>query len=443
MDKVLPKIVGLAGGTGSGKTTVTKALLAHLGNDAALLQHDWYYRDQTDVPLAERNQVNYDHPDAQETALLIEHVAALRRGESVAAPQYDFATHTRRCETRTIAPRPVIVVEGINTLADPGLHALFDLCVFVDVPADIRFIRRLQRDVAERGRTTESVVTQYLDHVRPMHEEYVEPCKSKADLVLSGEADVAESANKIVARLDRYATGADAAHQLLLLSNSTMPGEAYLAWAQPHITEQLAGIDEALFIPYAAVDIGFETYTAMVSEGLSSAKTAIIGIHTIEDKVDALKNAQCIIVGGGNTFALLAACQREGLMAPIGTAVRSGATYIGWSAGANLACPTIMTTNDMPIECPENFEGLGLIPFQINPHYRTESREGHGGESRDQRLKEFVRRNPSLGVLGLPEGMYISVADGESALCGDGKAMWFSDGREAEVVMPGRFTHCS
>ncbi|MCF6284909.1 MAG: dipeptidase PepE [Candidatus Hydrogenedentes bacterium] len=441
--EIRPKIVGLAGGTGSGKTTITKALLAHLGNDAVLLQHDWYYRDQGHLSLEERTRVNYDHPDAQETSLLIEHLMALRRGESIAAPQYDFATHTRHPDTRMVAPRPVILVEGINTLVSEELRHLFDLSIFVDVPADIRFIRRLQRDVAERGRSPESVTKQYLEQVRPMHEAFVEPCKARADLVLSGEADVAESVEKILARLGRTTIKSCSSPRFLLLSNSTMHGEPYLRWAQPHIAAQLEGIDEALFIPYAAVDIGFETYTAMLSEGIAKSDTAIIGIHTVGDKAEALKNAQCIIVGGGNTFALLAACQREGLMAPIGTAVRSGATYIGWSAGANLACPTIMTTNDMPIECPENFEGLGLIPFQINPHYRTESREGHGGESRDQRLKEFVRRNPSLGVLGLPEGMYISVADGESALCGDGKAMWFSDGREAEVVMPGRFTHCS
>jgi len=193
--------VGIAGGSGSGKTTITAGLMNALGDRAVLLQHDWYYRDQAAVPVHERTQINYDHPDALETGLLIEHVTALRAGLPVEVPQYDFATHTRATDTLKIVPRTVVVVEGINTLADPHLRALFDLTVFVDAPADIRFIRRLQRDLVERERTVDSVVAQYLEQVRPMHDAYVEPGRVTADIVLSGEAPVSESVGRVLSCL--------------------------------------------------------------------------------------------------------------------------------------------------------------------------------------------------------------------------------------------------
>lgn len=429
-----PTIIGLAGGTGSGKTTITEALLKRLGSEAVLLQHDWYYRDQTGVSAAARAAVNYDHPEAQETALLIEHVKRLRSGVAVEAPQYDFATHTRRGTTCPIPPRAYIVVEGINTLAAPGLRALCDLTVFVDTPSDVRFARRLQRDVAERGRSVESVVEQYLGHVRPMHEAFVAPCKAVADLVLSGEAAVEASVDAIFARL-----GMERAVQprLLLLSNSTMAGEDYLGWARPHIEAALGGVDEALFIPYAAVDISFDDYTARVREGMGDAGSTVTGIHALEDKCAALTHARAVIVGGGNTFSLLAACQREGLMAPLRAAVRRGALYAGWSAGANLACPTIKTTNDMPIESTAGLEALGLIDFQINPHYTLETLGGHGGESRDQRLREYARKNPAVPVLGLPEGMWVAVERGSTILQGKGAAVWYRGAGEPEPVVPG------
>lgn len=195
---VRPQFVGIAGGSGSGKTTITNALMGTLGDRGVLLQHDWYYRDQAGVPEAERAGVNFDHPEAQETELLAAHLQRLRAGETIEAPQYDFTTHTRTAQTLRIAPRPFIVVEGINTLANPGLCALFDLTVFVDTPPDIRFIRRLQRDVVERGRTVTSIVEQYLGQVRPMHLRHVEPCQLKADLVLSGEAELSESVERIL-----------------------------------------------------------------------------------------------------------------------------------------------------------------------------------------------------------------------------------------------------
>jgi len=197
-----PRIVGIAGGSGSGKTTVTAALMERLGAKATLLQQDWYYRDQSALSPVERAALNYDHPDAQETNLLVAHLETLRAGQPVDVPQYDFATHTRCLETVAVSPHPWIVVEGINALAHTGLRTRCDLTVYVDAPADIRFIRRLQRDVAERGRTVESVVNQYLAQVRPMHELYVEPCKRLADLVLSGEAPVEASVDRILARLE-------------------------------------------------------------------------------------------------------------------------------------------------------------------------------------------------------------------------------------------------
>lgn len=197
-----PRIVGIAGGSGSGKTTVTAALMDSLGRLATLLQQDWYYRDQSALSPEERAALNYDHPDAQETDLLVAQLEALRAGQPVQVPQYDFATHTRRRDTVTVSPCPWIVVEGINALAHEGLREHCDLTVYVDAPADIRFIRRLQRDVAERGRTAESVITQYLDQVRPMHELYVEPCKHVADLVLSGEVPVEKSVDLVLARLE-------------------------------------------------------------------------------------------------------------------------------------------------------------------------------------------------------------------------------------------------
>jgi len=182
---VRPILVGVAGGTGSGKTTVVEEILKGLnGSSVSLIQHDSYYRDRSHVPSGERGKINYDHPDALETSLLIEHLNQLLAGLPAEVPIYDFATHTRRPECRRVEPSKVIVVEGILILADPGLRSLFDIKIFVDTDADIRFIRRMERDIAERGRTRESVVKQYVDTVRPMHLEFVEPSKRYADVIV-------------------------------------------------------------------------------------------------------------------------------------------------------------------------------------------------------------------------------------------------------------------
>jgi len=178
-------IIGVAGGTGSGKTTVSSAILDRVGRDEiAYLQHDSYYRDRSSLPPEERANANFDHPDALESELLAQHLRSLKAGQTVAVPLYDFTTHTRRHETVRVEPRKVILVEGILIFAEKALRDLMDIKVFVDTDADVRFIRRLQRDLSERGRTVESVIRQYTETVRPMHLEFVEPSKRHADIIV-------------------------------------------------------------------------------------------------------------------------------------------------------------------------------------------------------------------------------------------------------------------
>jgi uridine kinase len=182
---VAPFIIGVAGGSGSGKTTVVRRIVESLGDDqVSLLEHDRYYRDRNDLRLEERAALNYDHPDALETDLLVEHVRELKAGHSVAVPLYDFTRHARRFDTESLKPRKAIIVEGILIFTDRALRDLMDVKVFVDADADTRFIRRLRRDVAERGRSMETVVEQYLGTVKPMHFEFVEPTKRYADIII-------------------------------------------------------------------------------------------------------------------------------------------------------------------------------------------------------------------------------------------------------------------
>ena len=184
----LPKrcvTIGVAGGTGSGKTTVSTALLERVGaKHIAYLAHDAYYRDLPHIPRTEGDLINFDHPDSLDTALLVQHVQQLQRGEPAQVPLYDFVTYSRLPETQLVPPQPVILVEGILIFAEPALRPLFDVKIFVDTDADIRFIRRLKRDIAERGRTPDSVIQQYLATVRPMHLEFVEPSKRYADVII-------------------------------------------------------------------------------------------------------------------------------------------------------------------------------------------------------------------------------------------------------------------
>lgn len=180
-----PVVIGVAGGSGSGKTTVVRRIVESLGDDrVTLLEHDRYYRDRSDLRLEERAALNYDHPDALETDLLVRHVHELRAGRPVEVPVYDFARYVRPGPTETAHPRRAIIVEGILIFTDAALRALLDVKVFVDADDDIRFIRRLRRDVAERGRTMESVIEQYQATVKPMHLEFVEPSKRYADIIV-------------------------------------------------------------------------------------------------------------------------------------------------------------------------------------------------------------------------------------------------------------------
>jgi uridine kinase len=178
-------VIGVAGGSGSGKTTVVRRIVDSLGSEhVTLLDHDRYYRDRNDLRLEERAALNYDHPDSLETDLLVRHVCELRAGREVQVPRYDFTRHARLPETETFQPRRALIVEGILVFTDAALRELMDIKVFVDTDSDTRFIRRLRRDVAERGRTMESVVDQYQSTVKPMHLEFVEPSKRYADVII-------------------------------------------------------------------------------------------------------------------------------------------------------------------------------------------------------------------------------------------------------------------
>ena len=178
-------VIGVAGGSGSGKTTVVRRIVDSLGpQQVTLLDHDRYYRDRNDLRLEERAALNYDHPDALETDLMVAHVRALKAGAAVDVPQYDFTRHARLSEIETFQPRRALIVEGILVFTDAALRDLMDIKVFVDTDSDTRFIRRLQRDVAQRGRTMESVIDQYQQTVKPMHLEFVEPSKRYADVII-------------------------------------------------------------------------------------------------------------------------------------------------------------------------------------------------------------------------------------------------------------------
>lgn len=180
-----PIVFAVAGGTASGKTTVAEQILREFGADnIAFLPHDAYYRNNTHLTLEQRTQVNYDHPDSLETELLIEHITKLLDGQTIERPVYDFVNHLRSAETVTVRTHRIILVEGILIFAEPLLRNLFDIKIFVDTDADVRFIRRMMRDVEERGRSIESVVQQYMTTVRPMHLEFVEPSKRYADVII-------------------------------------------------------------------------------------------------------------------------------------------------------------------------------------------------------------------------------------------------------------------
>ena len=197
--------VGIAGGTGSGKTTLANELIDKLNKDDTIfIPHDNYYKDRSHLSPEERKNLNYDHPDAFETELLISQLKQLESGEKIEMPIYDYSTHTRKDETITVEPRPVVIVEGILVLADEKLRERFNIKIFVDTDADIRILRRLKRDIQDRGRSLESVYEQYLSTVKPMHQSFVEPSKRYADIIVP-EGGLNEVANNILhTKLESY-----------------------------------------------------------------------------------------------------------------------------------------------------------------------------------------------------------------------------------------------
>jgi uridine kinase len=197
-----PVLVGIAGGTGSGKTTVASKIVEQLpAGHALLIQHDSYYRDRSHLSPAERDRLNFDEPDALENDRLVADLQRLRAGETVTCPIYDFATHTRRRETRTLAPHPVVIIEGILLFAVPAVRELFDLRLFVDTPDDVRLLRRIRRDLTERGRDLASVEAQYLNSVRVMHDLHVAPTRQYAHLIIPEGGENAQALDVIVGRL--------------------------------------------------------------------------------------------------------------------------------------------------------------------------------------------------------------------------------------------------
>jgi uridine kinase len=203
LNRTPPLVIGISGGTGSGKSTVAKVIIDRVGaSHIALLPHDAYYKDLTKLEPAQRVLINFDHPDSLETSLLIEHIKQLKKHQPIELPVYDFKTHSRTAVTVHIESQPVILVEGILILAEKGLRELFDVKIFVDTDPDIRFIRRLERDIAERGRTSTSVIQQYMTTVRPMHLEFVEPSKRYADVIIPEGGLNTVAMDMVVARIE-------------------------------------------------------------------------------------------------------------------------------------------------------------------------------------------------------------------------------------------------
>lgn len=218
--------------------------------------------------------------------------------------------------------------------------------------------------------------------------------------------------------------------RLLLISNSTNPGEPYLDYPKNNIRDFLGSKPvKALFIPYAAVTFSYQTYEEKVNERFREIGHEVISIHHFSDPVAAVKTAETIVVGGGNTWKLLKTIRENNLIDVVREKVFSGTPYIGWSAGSNLACPTIKTTNDMAVVEPDSFSGFNLIPFQINPHYLDANPAGHAGETREQRIEEFIEENPGIIVAGLREGSMFLLENNLIRLIGKHKVRVFKKGQ--------------
>ena len=218
--------------------------------------------------------------------------------------------------------------------------------------------------------------------------------------------------------------------RLLLLSNSTNPGEPYLGWPENHIKDFFgAAVKKILFVPYAGVTISYDDYFSSVSSKLTDLGYSVNSIHQIEVEDGFLMEYDAITIGGGNTFQLISILQKAGLMQPIKNAVEDGMPYMGWSAGSNITSPTMMTTNDMPIVEPVSFKALHLVPFQINPHYTEAIIPNHGGESRDMRILEFITINKEMPVVCLPEGSLLRQEGNQLYFIGKGLCKVFIQGK--------------
>ena len=225
--------------------------------------------------------------------------------------------------------------------------------------------------------------------------------------------------------------------RLLLISNSTNPGEPYLNYPKENIRDFLGKEQiKALFIPYAAVTFSYDQYEEKVSERFREIGHDIVSIHHFDNPVEAVTNANAIVVGGGNTWMLLKTILEKKLIGPVREKVISGTPYIGWSAGSNMACPTIRTTNDMPVAEPDSFDAFNLIPFQINPHYLDANPEGHAGETREQRIEEFIEVNPGIYVAGLREGTMLIREEESLRLSGSRNIRIFRKGSSTLEISP-------
>ena len=225
--------------------------------------------------------------------------------------------------------------------------------------------------------------------------------------------------------------------KLLLISNSTNAGEAYLKYPIGQIGEHLQDVTEVIFVPYAAVTFSYNEYERKVQSRFDEIGIKVRSIHREKNPVKAIREAQAICVGGGNTFALTKKMQQQGLMTAILRKLKSGTPYVGWSAGSNVCCPTICTTNDMPIVEPESFKAIGAVKFQINPHYLDANPEGHAGETREQRIEEYIEANPRRYVVGLREGCMLRLVDGKLELIGARPMRIFKKGQTAYEVVAG------
>lgn len=225
--------------------------------------------------------------------------------------------------------------------------------------------------------------------------------------------------------------------KLLLISNSTNAGEEYLRYPMPQIGKFLTGIKEIVFVPYAAVTFSYAEYEKKVQARFAELGIKVKSVHRAKNPARMISQAEAICVGGGNTFALTRKMQQQGLMRAILSKIKSGTPYVGWSAGSNVCCPTICTTNDMPILQPESFKAIGAIPFQINPHYLDANPEGHAGETREQRILEYIEANPRRWVVGLREGCMLHYENEKLELIGSRPMRIFRRGVETFEVQAG------